>query len=88
MEKLSNFFKRPAVKLPPPPKYPWQEVALTIIKTIPDAYTVKKASIFRTCKLNLTAARIALEDCKELEKNHINYYFKVWNVIHNKQKVN
>ena len=67
-----------------PPKYQWQELAMEIIKSIPDSYTVSSSVIFRTCKMNPGAAKNALIDCRELSKCYIKYYLKVWNSLNKK----
>jgi hypothetical protein len=47
---------------------------------------VKKSSVFKCFKDNQSAAKFAFNDCKELNKPHEEYFFKVYNEIKNKQK--
>ena len=64
---------------------PWQELALELIKGLKDGNN-KQGSIFRCCKLNSNAAKIAWEDCKELDKKYVMYFLKVWSILYKKQK--
>ncbi len=70
------------------PAYPWQELALDIIKELnpPD---FKKSSVFKACKENPAATvRVALNDTKELCKKGARwqYFFKVLSSIKENQK--
>jgi hypothetical protein len=58
----------------------WQDLALQIIAEIPDAEG-KKSSVFKCCKKNEHKARIAFNDCKELEKPYVMYFLKVFNEL-------
>ena len=58
----------------------WQELSLTIIKEIQDAKN-KKSSVFKCCKDNPAQANAAFQDCKELGKLNILYFFKVYNEL-------
>jgi len=58
----------------------WQELALEIIKEIPDGEKCK-GSIFKTCKQDQRRAQIAFNDCKELKKLYSKYYFKVFSEL-------
>lgn len=78
MDSIKNIIKIP--KLKKPPAYKWQELALEIIKELPDA-NEKKSSIFKCCKQNPKMARIAFEDCKELNKLHVQYFLKVFSEL-------
>lgn len=60
----------------------WQELALEIIGKIPDAKD-KKSSVFKCCRDNEQKAKIAFEDCKELDKLYVKYFFKVYNELCN-----
>jgi hypothetical protein len=76
MEGLAGLLKaRKQIKAP---KYEWQDVALNIIKQLPDSYKCR-ASVFKCCKDDLQSARKAAMECKELDKNHVLYFLKVYN---------
>jgi hypothetical protein len=76
-QSFSDIFKnRQTVK---PPAYPWQDLALRVIKDlgIPD---FKRSSVFKACKdLPLNTIEIALNDTKELCKtgSKWQYFFKI-----------
>lgn len=57
----------------------WQTLALKIIK---ETGAENKGSVFKCCKIDSRAALFALNDCRELNKLHINYFFKVWGALH------
>jgi len=76
MDSIKNIIRKPELKKPP--AYRWQELALEIVKGLPDGKT-KKSSIFKCCKQNPNFAKIAFEDCKELNKLHVQYFLKVFN---------
>ncbi|OGH60107.1 MAG: hypothetical protein A2725_00465 [Candidatus Magasanikbacteria bacterium RIFCSPHIGHO2_01_FULL_33_34] len=78
MDSIKDIIKIPEFKKPP--AYKWQELALQIITDIPDANT-KKSSIFRCCKQSPQMAKIAFEDCKELNKLYVQYFLKVFNEL-------
>ncbi len=64
-----------------PPAYPWQELALEVIKDL-GVPREKRSSVFRVCKVNSEKLiRQALIDTKELCKkgNKWQYFFKVIN---------
>ncbi|NCD00528.1 hypothetical protein EOL94_00295 [bacterium] len=64
-----------------PPAYPWQELALQIIKDLAVPAN-KKSSVFKVCKDNSeSSVRHALIDTKELckEGDKWQYFFKVIN---------
>jgi len=68
-----------------PPTYQWQEKALKAIEIL-KAPKNKNSSIFKCFKENTIKAQTALNDCKELNKLHHNYFFKVYNELCKKQK--
>lgn len=76
-QSFSDIFKnRKTVK---PPAYPWQDLALRVIKelTIPD---FKRSSVFKACKdLPINIIEMALNDTKELCKSGAKwkYFFKI-----------
>jgi len=76
-QSFSDIFKnRKTVK---PPAYPWQDLALRVIKelTIPD---FKRSSVFKACKdLPINIIEMALNDTKELCKSGARwkYFFKI-----------
>ncbi|OGH77486.1 MAG: hypothetical protein A2469_02465 [Candidatus Magasanikbacteria bacterium RIFOXYC2_FULL_40_16] len=78
MDSIKNIIKIPELKKPP--AYKWQDLALDIIKGIPDANT-KKSSVFKCCKQSPQHAKIAFEDCKELNKLYVQYFLKVFNEL-------
>ena len=58
----------------------WQDEAANAIKYFVDGEE-KASSIFKAFKENNQKARIALSDCKELEKRSVMYFFKVYNEL-------
>lgn len=76
-QSFSDIFKnRKTVK---PPAYPWQDLALRVIKElgIPD---FKRSSVFKACKdLPINIIEMALNDTKELCKTGAKwkYFFKI-----------
>ena len=58
----------------------WQDEAANAIKYFVDGEN-KASSIFKAFKENNQKARIALSDCKELERRSAMYFFKVFNEI-------
>jgi hypothetical protein len=76
-QSFSDIFKnRQTVK---PPAYPWQDLALRVIKElgIPD---FKRSSVFKACKdLPINIIEMALNDTKELCKTGAKwkYFFKI-----------
>ena len=58
----------------------WQDEAANAIEYFTDGES-KASSIFKAFKENNQKARIALSDCKELEKHSVMYFFKVFNEI-------
>jgi hypothetical protein len=64
---------------------PWQILALQIIQFCPDANN-KKGSVFKLCKMNEQVARTAFNDCKELNKHSIFYFFKMFSIIRKNQE--
>lgn len=76
-QSFSDIFKnRPKVKAP---AYPWQDLALRVIKelAIPG---FKRSSVFKACKeLPSNKIELALNDTKELCKTGVTwkYFFKV-----------
>lgn len=87
MEQIQNLLKiKTKIKQPDCCKYPWQDLAKEIINIIPDAKKLGRVgSVFKCCKINQSAANVAFEDCKELDKLHIMYFLKVFNEINKKQ---
>ena len=80
MESISEIFnqkqQKKAVK---PPAYPWQDLALKIIKEL-DIPNFKRSSVFKVCKdYPENKVMAALNDTKELcqEGNKWQYFFKV-----------
>lgn len=62
----------------------WQDLAIQIKTTlVTKPYQI--GSVFKCCKTNLVASERAFNDCKELNKNNVNYFFKVWNVYNGNQ---
>lgn len=80
MESLSEIFAQQKTKKSiKPPAYPWQDLALSIIKEL-NVPAFKKSSIFKICKNNPESKiRIALNDTKELCKKgeRWQYFFKI-----------
>lgn len=77
MELLSDIFKNK--KTTKAPAYPWQDLALTVIKEL-NIPNFKRSSVFKACKdLPENKVRIALNDTKELchNKNKWQYFFKI-----------
>jgi hypothetical protein len=76
-QSFSDIFKnRKTVK---PPAYPWQDLALRVIKDlgIPD---FKRSAVFKVCKdLPINIIEMALNDTKELCKTGAKwkYFFKI-----------
>lgn len=76
-QSFSDIFKnRKTVK---PPAYPWQDLALRVIKDlgVPD---FKRSSVFKACKdLPINIIEMALNDTKELCKTGAKwkYFFKI-----------
>ena len=73
------FKNKQAAKTVKPPAYPWQELALKIIKelSIPQ---FKRSSVFKICRdLPASTVERALNDTKELCKTGVawKYFFKV-----------
>lgn len=70
------------------PAYPWQELALSIIKDL-NVPNFKKSSVFKACKENnAETVKTALNDTKELCKEDASwqYFFKVISSL--KQQIN
>jgi len=61
----------------------WQDEAATAIKYFQDIQG-KESSVFKCFKDNEQKARIALSDCKELGKNSVYYFLKVYNELKKK----
>lgn len=78
MEKIGNLLKQSVKKEIKITR--WQEDALEACKKIPDSYK-NKASIFRKFKEDSHLAKLALLDCKELNKLYSLYFFKVFNEL-------
>lgn len=77
MDSLSDILK--TKKTIKPPAYPWQDLALRIIKelSIPD---FKRNSVFKICKEKPAhKVELALNDTKELCKDGLRwkYFFKI-----------
>jgi hypothetical protein len=76
-QSFSDIFKnKQTVK---PPAYPWQDLALRVIKDlgVPD---FKRSSVFKACKdLPINIIEMALNDTKELCKTGAKwkYFFKI-----------
>ncbi|MFA6513820.1 MAG: hypothetical protein WCT50_00830 [Patescibacteria group bacterium] len=79
-QSFSDIFKnRQLVKAP---AYPWQDLALRIIKEL-DIPGFKRSSVFKACKdLPQNVVELALNDTKELCKSGMKwkYFFKVLDV--------
>ena len=76
-EKISEVFKARIAKKPP--AYPWQDLALRVIKelNIPD---FKRAAVFKVCKEQPKQfIETCLNDTKELCKTGVpwKYFFKI-----------
>ncbi len=82
MDSIKNIIKIPKFKKPP--AYRWQELALEIVAGLPDGKN-KKSSIFKCCKQSPNFAKIAFEDCKELNKLYVQYFLKVFNGLDKQQ---
>ena len=91
MDNIKDLLRPLEIKKAPPrgqgsarraPAYKWQELALEIVAALSDGAN-KKSSIFKCCKENSHYAKIAFEDCKELNKLHANYFLKVYNELKN-----
>ena len=80
MENIKNLLKPLQIKKAP--AYKWQELALEIVGALTDGQN-KKSSIFKCCKESARFAKIAFEDCKELNKLYANYFLKVYNGLKN-----
>ncbi len=80
MESLSDIFaKQKPKKTIKPPAYPWQDLALLVIKEL-NVPPFKRSSVFKICKdYPESKIRIALNDTKELCKkgDKWQYFFKV-----------
>lgn len=80
MESLSDIFaQQKPKKTIKPPAYPWQDLALSIIKEL-NVPPFKRSSVFKICKdYPESKIRIALNDTKELCKkgDKWQYFFKV-----------
>lgn len=61
----------------------WQDEAANAIKYFQDIQG-KESSVFKCFKDNEQKARLALSDCKELGKNSIYYFLKVYNELKKK----
>jgi len=77
MESLSDIIKNK--KIVKAPSYPWQDLALKVIKelSIPN---FKRSAVFKVCKNNPPKkVKLALNDTKELCQNSAKwkYFFKV-----------
>ncbi len=63
-----------------PPAYPWQDLALRVIKELGGVPGFKRAAIFKVCRdLPANKIEIALNDTKELCKSGCawKYFFKI-----------
>ena len=80
MERVSFNIKVPEKKRP---ILRWQDLALEIIKEM-RVEPKQKGSVFKICKQDEKTAMIAFNDCKELNKPHIKYFFKVYSEIKKK----
>jgi hypothetical protein len=56
----------------------WQDEAATALKFFTDGQE-KASSVFKAFRDHQQVARTALSDCKELGKNSVNYFFKIYN---------
>lgn len=86
-QSFSEIFKNKK-KQTKPPAYPWQELALNIIKEL-SVPGFKKSSVFKICKeLPENQVRAAFNDTKELCKtgNCWKYFFKVIDSIRKEKK--
>ncbi len=77
MESLSDIFKsKQRIK---PPAYPWQDLALRVIKDL-GVPGFKRSSVFQVCKTKpASQIELALNDTKELCKDGAKwkYFFKI-----------
>jgi biotin operon repressor len=82
--KLTDLYKQfglpEKVKIAP---NKWQDEAANAIKYFQDIQG-KESSVFKCFKDNEQKARLALSDCKELGKNSIYYFLKVYNELKKK----
>ena len=63
-------------------KYKWQDLGLRILEYIHERRDRSiRARIMRRCKLDYHRAERAFNECKELEKPHARYFFKVFNEL-------
>ena len=63
-------------------KYKWQDLGLRILEYIHERRNQSiRARIMRCCKLDYHRAERAFNECKELEKPHAKYFFKVFNEL-------
>ena len=63
----------------------WQDEAANAIKYFVDGQA-KASSVFKAFKEHNQVARIALSDCKELDKHNVDYFFKIYNETIKKSK--
>ena len=78
-QSFSDIFKNR--QLTKAPAYPWQDLALRIIKDL-SVPGFKRSSVFKACKdLPFNTIELALNDTKELCKSGIKwkYFFKILN---------
>lgn len=60
--------------------YPWQKLALEVIQ-MTSCKKEENSSVFKAAKVDPRSFKIAMEDCKELNKPFINYFFKVYHIL-------
>ena len=61
----------------------WQQEALDLIEAM-NVPEERKSSVFKCFKDNPRNAKFALNDCRELDKMNINYFFKIYNELNKK----
>jgi len=65
----------------------WQVLAIDIKKYLNDCPSAKLGQIFKLCKLDERTAKFAFNECQELNKPFLNYWFKVYWSIKKRQKL-
>lgn len=80
LNPLKDLFKMPDKKVP---TYQWQDEALEAIKILKGAEE-KKSSVFKCFKYNNNVAKLAMSDCRELNKIDVMYFLKLFNELSKK----
>lgn len=80
-KSLADIFKeKQAAKKVKAPAYPWQDLALRVIKELGGVPGFKRAAVFKVCRdLPANKIEMALNDTKELCKTGVSwkYFFKI-----------